>query len=107
MKASKVMSIIALVWFCLLFIGVANSSYYSCAEVITWSVLAILYGIAFAIVVLVQSCKQGKKERDIKQPESRMSRITQCPYCGEEIADAAKKCKHCGEWLDRADEQVK
>ena len=23
----------------------------------------------------------------------------QCPYCGEEIMKAAKKCRHCGEWL--------
>ena len=23
-----------------------------------------------------------------------------CPYCGEEILTIAKKCKHCGEWLD-------
>ena len=23
-----------------------------------------------------------------------------CPYCGEEILSAAKKCKHCGEWLE-------
>lgn len=22
-----------------------------------------------------------------------------CPYCGEEILAIAKKCKHCGEWL--------
>ena len=22
-----------------------------------------------------------------------------CPYCGEKIMAAAKKCKHCGEWL--------
>lgn len=22
-----------------------------------------------------------------------------CPYCGEDILAAAKKCKHCGEWL--------
>jgi uncharacterized membrane protein YvbJ len=23
-----------------------------------------------------------------------------CPYCSEDIQDNAKKCKHCGEWLD-------
>ena len=23
-----------------------------------------------------------------------------CPFCGEEIVSAAKKCKHCGEWLN-------
>ena len=23
-----------------------------------------------------------------------------CPYCREEILAEAKKCKHCGEWLD-------
>ena len=24
-----------------------------------------------------------------------------CPYCGEEILEAAKKCKHCKEWLEQ------
>ena len=24
-----------------------------------------------------------------------------CPYCGNEILAIAKKCKHCGEWLDK------
>lgn len=24
-----------------------------------------------------------------------------CPYCGEEIMAVARKCKHCGNWLDK------
>ena len=23
-----------------------------------------------------------------------------CKYCGSELIDTAKKCSHCGEWLD-------
>jgi len=28
-----------------------------------------------------------------------------CPFCAEEISPEAKKCKHCGEWLDKTVEQ--
>lgn len=27
-----------------------------------------------------------------------------CPFCGEEIMATAKKCKHCGEWLEKQEE---
>lgn len=30
-----------------------------------------------------------------------MAETKHCPYCGEEILAVAKKCKHCGEWLDK------
>ena len=30
-----------------------------------------------------------------------MDEIKKCPYCGEEIKAVAKKCWHCGEWLDK------
>lgn len=28
-----------------------------------------------------------------------------CPFCGEEILAVAKKCKHCGEWINNNEEQ--
>lgn len=27
----------------------------------------------------------------------------QCPYCSEQILATAKKCKHCGEFLNKED----
>ena len=28
-----------------------------------------------------------------------------CPYCGEEILAVARKCKHCGEWLEEDEDE--
>ena len=34
-----------------------------------------------------------------------MEGTKKCPYCGKEILAVAKKCKHCGEWLDGREKQ--
>lgn len=26
--------------------------------------------------------------------------VTTCPFCDGEIGSTARKCRHCGEWLD-------
>jgi len=26
----------------------------------------------------------------------------QCPYCNEKVLEVAKKCKHCGEWINNS-----
>lgn len=36
-----------------------------------------------------------------------MVETKKCPYYGEEILAVAKKCKYCGEWLDKDSGQSK
>ena len=38
--------------------------------------------------------------------ENDMNETKICPYCGEEILAGAKKCKHCGEWLEEEPKPV-
>lgn len=58
MKTLKVMSIIGLVWFSISLIClIAFNTPVDYESSIGWGILAVLYGISFAIVALVQSRK--------------------------------------------------
>lgn len=47
-----------------------------------------------------ETVKKEPPIKDVKQePETEVHEDRKCPYCGGFIADAAIKCKHCGEWL--------
>lgn len=37
----------------------------------------------------------------VSPPQPMGSATISCPFCGEDIKPTAKKCKHCGEWLDK------
>ena len=52
-----------------------------------WQLIIILIVLVIPAVIIVNILA---KQKDKKQ----------CPYCGEKILPAAKKCKHCGEWLE-------
>ena len=43
----------------------------------------------------------GKCPMQIKRKCDMTNETKKCPFCGEEIMAVAKKCKHCGEWLDK------
>ena len=52
-----------------------------------------LVKIIFVVSILITTTMSEEKK------------TKECPYCGEEILATAKKCKHCGEWLEEHKEK--
>ena len=52
---------------------------------IVWGILGFFLNYIAVLVLYLLPTEQNTK---------------QCPYCGEKILPTAKKCKHCGEWLE-------
>jgi hypothetical protein len=52
--------------------------------------------------LLVAELSRRGTFREITPTETQAEQLTDCPFCGELIKKSAKKCKHCGEFLDVA-----
>ena len=66
-------------------------------------ILILIFFLIYLVIDFTIIRPLKKKQADViitDQVELDETRIRSCPYCGEEILTVAKKCKHCGEWLN-------
>ena len=72
-----------------------------------WLLLLLIYIVGFPIILVFTLLNSDPKTNKwgtnpklgIRQQSNQNEEVKNCPYCGEEVLAAAKKCKHCGEWI--------
>ncbi len=57
-----------------------------------------LYQMYSEIEMPAESINITPNDNTSERPDGKPTK--RCPYCGEIILEVAKKCKHCGEWLN-------
>lgn len=62
---------------------------------------SVYCGYCSAKVVALKPQNHARKKQELASQTKK-----KCPYCAEEVLIEAKKCKHCGEYLNNEEESI-
>ena len=76
------------------YIGESNGFQTTVDAIFAVAIVILIIGIVLLIVGYM------RKSQSTVSIEDMNTNTKLCPCCGEKILTTAKKCKHCGEWLE-------